>query len=80
VDRSGKALDWFHIGLARQKAYVSLYVNASEDGAYLVKRYADRLGKVKVGSSVVSFKRLADVDRVVLHELLVRPAALAART
>jgi hypothetical protein len=80
VDRSGKELDWFLIGLARQKAYLSLYVNVADDGAYLVKGYADRLGKVKVGSAVVSFKRLADVDRSVLHELLVQARELAPRT
>lgn len=77
VDRSGQELDWFLIGLARQKAYLSLYINVAADGAYIVKDYADRLGKVKVGSSVVSFKRLADVDRVALRELLVRAAELA---
>lgn len=77
VDRSGKELDWFRIGLARQKAGMSLYVTAAEDGTYLVKRYADRLGKVKVGSSVINFKRLADVERGALHELLARAAELA---
>jgi hypothetical protein len=79
VDRSGQELDWFLIGLARQKASFSLYVTVATDGAYLVKAYADRLGKVKVGSSVVSFRRLADVDRAVLHELLVQASQLAAK-
>jgi len=57
------------IGLAVQKAHLSLYVSAAEDGRYLVKRYADRLGRVKVGSANVTFKRLSDVDLSVLLEM-----------
>ena len=71
-NRAGSQVDWFVIGLARQKDHISLYVNAAEDGVYLAKRYADRLGKVKVGSANVTFKRLADVDRGVLVEMLTR--------
>jgi hypothetical protein len=67
--RSGSAGDWFVIGLAVQKAHLSLYVSAAEDGQYLAKRYADRLGKVKAGSANVTFKRLADVDLSVLLEM-----------
>ena len=62
VNRSGQDVDWFLIGLARQKGHLSLYVNAADDGAYLGQRYADRLGKVKVGSATITFKRLADLD------------------
>ena len=72
VNRSGEAVDWFIVGLAAQKAHLSLYVNAAEDGAYLAKRYADRLGKVKVGSANVSFKRLADVDLPVVLDMATR--------
>ncbi len=70
--RSGASGDWFVLGLAAQKAHLSLYVSAVEDGQYLVKRYADRLGKVKVGSANVTFKRLADVDLAVLLEMAER--------
>ena len=70
--RSGAAVDWFVIGLAVQKAHLSLYVSAAEDGQYLAKRYADRLGKVKVGSANIAFKRLSDVDLAVLLEMAER--------
>ena len=59
--RSGD-VEWFVVGLAAQKAHLSLYVNAVEDGQYLVRQWAERLGRVKVGSANVTFKRLADVD------------------
>ncbi len=72
VNRGGDEVDWFVVGLAAQKAHLSLYVNAAEVGQYLVKRYADRLGKVKVGSANVTFKRLADLDLVAVVEMAER--------
>jgi hypothetical protein len=69
-DRKGKKVEWFQIGLALQKNYISLYVNAVEDGKYLSQRYADQLGKVKVGASSISFKRLEDIDMPKLLEML----------
>jgi hypothetical protein len=70
--RSGATGDWFVMGLAAQKAHLSLYVSAAEDGQYLAKRYADRLGKVKVGSANIAFKRLADLDLAVVLEMAER--------
>ena len=69
---SGKAVDWFIVGLARQKAHISLYANAAEDGASLIKTYAPRLGTVKVGSANATFKRASDLDEGVLRELVRR--------
>jgi hypothetical protein len=68
----GESVEWFLVGLARQTKTYSLYVNAVEDGAYLLSGYADRLGKVKVGSASVGFRSLDDVDREGLTELLTR--------
>jgi len=72
VGRSGKEVDWFVMGLAAQKAHLSLYVSAAEDGQYLGKRFADRLGRVKVGSANVTFKRLVDLDLVAVLEMAER--------
>lgn len=58
----GPPVDWFVIGLARQQRHFSLYVNAVEDGQYLGRQYADRLGKVKVGSASITFRGLEDID------------------
>ena len=66
------------VGLAAQKAYLSLYVNAAEDGEYLVKRWADRLGAVKAGSANVTFRRLSDVDLGALLALVARARELTA--
>jgi len=78
VGRDKKEGDWFIVGLAAQKTYLSVYVSAAEDGVYLARKYADRLGKAKVGSSVISFKRLADIDLDVLLELVARAREIMA--
>ena len=70
--RSGAEGEWFVVGLAVQKAHLSLYVSGAEDGMPLAKRYADRLGKVKVGSANVTFKRLDDLDLPVALEMVER--------
>jgi len=68
--RSGAEGEWFIVGLAAQKNYLSLYVNATVDGQYVGKAYAPRLGKVKAGSANLQFKRAADLDLDVLRELV----------
>ena len=76
VNSSKEQVSWFLIGLANQKAHVSLYVNAVRDKKYLGQLYAERLGRVKLGSASISFKKLEDLDLQVLSEMV----AEAART
>jgi hypothetical protein len=78
VNRSGAEVDWFVVGLAVQKRHLSLYVSAVEDGQYLVRRHADRLGRVKVGSANITFRRLSDVELPVLLEMAERARDLMA--
>ncbi|MDG4825388.1 hypothetical protein O7635_26375 [Asanoa sp. WMMD1127] len=70
TNRGGATVEWFRIGLA----YLSLYVSATRDGRYLAQVYGPRLGKAKIGSSALSFRRLADLDRSVLTELVAEAA------
>lgn len=65
-----KKVEWFLIGLARQKNYFSVYVNAVEGKKYLAEIYKSRLGKVKTGKSSVSFRNLSDVNLDVLSEMI----------
>lgn len=58
----GKKSEWFMVGLAIQKNYISIYVNAVEDRQYVAEKYRSKLGKVKVGKSSISFKHLDDLD------------------
>ncbi len=73
---SGREGDWFVIGLANQKRYVSLYLCAAEGDAYLAEANADRLGRVSVGRSCVRFSKLEHVDLAVVAELARRAADL----
>jgi hypothetical protein len=75
--RSGAEGEWFIVGLAAQKNYLSLYVNGAEGGTTLAKRYGPTLGKVKAGSGNIQFKRAADIDLDALRELVVRARELA---
>ena len=72
----GASVEWFLVGLAMQQKHLSVYVNAAEDGEYLVKRHATELGKVKVGSAAVTFASLADVDEQALRSLIRRAREL----
>lgn len=66
----GRSVEWFLVGLARQQNYLSLYVNAAEDGAYLSKTYGKRLGRTKVGAASISFASADVIDLDVLDELV----------
>ena len=66
----GKSVEWFMVGLALQKDYMSLYVNAVSEGKYLAHAYGSRLGKVKIGSASISFLKLEDIDLDALAELV----------
>jgi len=66
----GTSVEWFLIGLARQKNYLSLYVNAADGRTYLSKSYGPRLGKTKVGSASISFASAEVIDLDVLDELV----------
>ncbi len=70
-------MNWFIVGLASQKDYISIYVSSADEHGYLVKKYQDRLGKVKVGSAVISVKKADDLDLSVLRELIAAAADLA---
>ena len=73
---SGREGDTFVVSLASQKRYVSLYLSATADGAYLAESNADRLGNVSVGKSCIRFKKLEDLDLDVLGELVRTSAEL----
>lgn len=69
-NRSGQTVQWFVVGLAAQKNYMSMYVNAVKDGSYLLRQYESKLGKAKVGSASVSFNSIDDVDFDALMDLV----------
>jgi hypothetical protein len=67
---SGREGDWFLIGLASQKRYISLYVCATDGDGYVAESFRERLPEASIGKSCVRFKRLSDVDEAALRELV----------
>ena len=70
--KSGSEGDWFKIGLASNKHYISLYVMATDPAGagYLAESYKDRLPKADIGRSCVRFKRPEELDQDVLRQLI----------
>ncbi len=73
---SGREGDWFVVGLASQKNYVSLYIRAYDKDGYLAENNQSRLGKVSVGRSCIRFKELEDLNLKVALELVGKAAVL----
>lgn len=69
-ERPKDTVEWFMVGLAPQKNYISVYVNAVGDDGYLVEQYADRLGKAKIGKAAISFNSVDDINLDALLELV----------
>jgi len=65
--KSGREGDWFLAGFSPRKQNLSLYI-MSGFGRYA--ELMDKLGKYKTGVACLYIKRLADVDREVLRELI----------
>ncbi len=67
VYASGREGDWMRIGFSPRKTALTLYIMSgfSEYEALL-----ERLGKYKTGKSCLYIKKLADIDRDVLTELM----------
>ena len=73
---SGREGDWFVVGLASQKNYISLYLCAAEPDGYLAEKNKHRLGKVSVGRSCIRFKKLEDLNLKVAVQLVKKAARL----
>lgn len=67
---TGREGDWFRVGVASNKAYISLYACAADDRGYVAERYRKRLPRANIGKSCVRFKTLDDLDLGALEALL----------
>ena len=76
---TGRSGEWFPIGLASNKRSISLHVMATDGDRYLAETFRDRLPTADIGRSCVRFRRLADLDRDALVELIREGAKLDGR-
>lgn len=67
---SGREGDWFRIGVASNKSYISLYACAADERGYVAERYKKKLPRASIGKSCVRFKKLEDLDQAALKALL----------
>lgn len=75
--RSRQEGDWFPVGFASRKAAITVYLGVSLDD---VTELLSKLGKHTTGKGCIYFKRLSDVDRNVLEQLVARTYANMMRT
>jgi hypothetical protein len=69
---SGRSGEWFTVGLANRKAYVSVYSTATAGDRSLVEELHARLPGTKVGRSCLNLPRPEAVDLAVVTELVER--------
>jgi hypothetical protein len=67
----GPAGDWFSVGLANRKAYISLYAMGTRDGRYLVETMRDRFPGTKAGRSCVNIVKPELIDDDAVRDLAV---------
>ena len=67
---SGRECDWFRIGVASNKNYISLYICARGGKRYVPERHKEALPKANIGRSCVRFKRLSDLDQATLKKMI----------
>lgn len=65
----GPAGDWFAVGLANRKAYISLYSMATLDGSYLVEGMRDRFPGTKAGRSCINITKPESIDDDAVRDL-----------
>jgi hypothetical protein len=70
-------VEWFVVGLARQKNNLSVYVNASQDDKNLIQHYKGRLGKVKMGAAALNFASIDSLELDAFRALLEDAARLS---
>ncbi|MBI3150795.1 MAG: DUF1801 domain-containing protein [Chloroflexi bacterium] len=74
---SGRELDWMIVGFSPRKQNITLYIPGS------LESYTDLLGKLgkhKTGKGCLYIKKLADIDRKVLQELIKESSKNAERS
>lgn len=64
---SGREGDWFKVGFSPRKNEFSVYIMSGFDK---YPELMSRLGKYKTGKSCLYLKKLSDIDRDVLRELI----------
>jgi hypothetical protein len=71
---SGREGDWFVVGLASRKQYITVYLTGGDEHGYLAESYAPRFPKAKTGRGCLYFRNLKAVEWDALQEVLEKAA------
>lgn len=74
VYASGRELDWMLMGFSPRKKNITLYLPGALES---YKKLLDNLGKYTTGKGCLYIKKLADVDKKVLKEIVATSAKTA---
>jgi hypothetical protein len=67
---TGRVGDWFVLGVASNKAYISMYAPTLD-----LRPYVARLPKANLGRGCIRFKRVDDLDPSVVDDIIRESAA-----
>jgi hypothetical protein len=67
TNSTGKSFDWFRIGFSPRKQNLTLYIMP---GYLKIDHLLQKLGKHKTGKSCLYIKKLEDVDKKVLLDIM----------
>jgi hypothetical protein len=66
----GREGDWFRVGVASNKNYISLYICGGDKNGYIAEQYKEAFPKANIGRACVRFKRLSDLDQAALKKMI----------
>lgn len=66
----GKTKEFYQIGISANTSGISVYIMGIEDKTYLVKNYANEIGKASVSGYCIKFKALKDISIKVLESAI----------
>jgi hypothetical protein len=71
TNSKGPAGDWFSVGLASRKSYISLFSMGQRDGGYLVDAVHDRFPGTKTGRSCINITKPELIDDEAVRALAI---------
>ena len=70
TNSKGPAGDWFSVGLASRKSYISLFSMGRRDGGYLVEAVHDRFPGTTIGRSCLNIKDPSPIPDDAVRDLV----------
>lgn len=77
---NGSTKEFFQIGLSANKTGISIYILGLKDKKFLIETYGEKIGKAKVTSYCIRFKKQKDIDLEVLDEAILKGVELSKNT